>query len=544
LGLILILILTLAVGTFLRLLGMNWGLPNEAHLFSYHPDEIPILHGVSQLNVFAGHFNPHFFNYGTFYLHLVYVAVVCASGLGWVDPNFVRIEDVAKLHLIGRGVSVAFGVATILLTYLLGRRVANQRVGTLAAFLVALAPGLVANAHYATVDVTLTFWTALALLLMIHVSEGKDAKWVLWSGLVVGLCAATRYTAGLLLIPLLMQCRRHDRSGRMAVIAGLASLIGFLLGCPGAIFAFSEFRRDFLFEVQHSRMGSGLIFHGTGNGWWHHLTQNLPFATGLPVWLLLIACAGYLFCGRRGTNHREPLLVWLVVSFGLLGLGNIRFLRYLLPMLPPIMVLLSEALLVGWVTPGHGDNSGERNRWPDSLRRSAGLSLTCAILAAVSIVGWNAACQFARPDPRDQAAAWLTSRLQERTTVGLVTLPWFYTPPICPFNGGMKSQWQFQSWRTDAPFRLAVTGWDLKMLAREKPDIFVVSEFETRDEVRLNLPEPRAFLNRLYSDYTLVQEFKNMDSLPAPWLSNRFVPHDWLYPNPRVEIYRHIERKS
>ena len=35
-----------------------------------------------------------------------------------------------------------------------------------------------------------------------------------------------------------------------------------------------------------------------------------------------------------------------------------------------------------------------------------------------------------------------------------------------------------------------------------------------------------------------------MDSLPAPWLSNRFVPHDWLYPNPRVEIYRHIERKS
>jgi len=528
-----------ALGLVLRVIGLRWGLPCETHLYSYHPDEIPILHGVAQLNLFEGRLNPHFFNYGTFYLYLVHAVVVFASGLGWIDPSFATVEDVARLHLIGRGVNVVFGAATILLTFLLGHRVANEHIGIMASLFLALMPGLIANAHYATVDVTLTFWTTLALLLMTYGDEEDKGRWAFWSGVVVGLSAATRYTAGLLIIPLLVQSAVGKRVGRRFVFSILGALSGFLFGCPGAVFAFPEFCRDFLFELHHSQTGSGLIFQHTGNGWWYHLTHNLPFATGLPLWLLLLSLTGYLFKGNYRASSRGVLVLWVVVYFGFLGLGKIRFLRYLLPLLPCLVVMLAEALLLGWMT--SSNDVKQKRRLACSLRKGAGCALAVVVTTAIGMVGANAALQFVQPDPRDQARAWLQPQLRHGTTVALITLPWFYTPPISPFNGGLKSLWGFESWQREALYKVVVTGWDWGTAQKRKPDFFVVSEFETREEVRLHLPEPRTFLNRLARQYRLVAQFKNREFVPTPWLSGIFVPHDWLYPNPRISVYKRFD---
>src|SRR5512140_1268 len=59
----------LVVAATLRLTGLRWGLPNQAHYFSYHPDEIFLL--LPSLGFAQGDWNPHFFNYGTLYIYLV-----------------------------------------------------------------------------------------------------------------------------------------------------------------------------------------------------------------------------------------------------------------------------------------------------------------------------------------------------------------------------------------------------------------------------------------------------------------------------------------
>ncbi|MBI3922963.1 MAG: glycosyltransferase family 39 protein [Armatimonadetes bacterium] len=571
------LLLISALGFCLRVVGLRWGLPNASHLYSYHPDEIPILGSVLQLDIFSGQLNPHFFNYGTVYTYLVYIAWLIAMGLGLVTvgPHTPAYEQLAQLHLVGRSVTVAFGVATILLVYFLARRITNQSGALLAAFLMAVVPGHVANSHYATVDVTLTFCVTLALLLITHSENGDrkgGPKFVFWSGVVVGLATATKYSAFLLTALLLTHCwsesfESHEAVGEAPVEAGrvdqfsigntlrnalmlfrpyrlnrrrfllltisacVGSAMGFLFGCPYAILAFAEFNRDFLFELHHSQTGSGLIFQGTGNGWWYHLSQNLPYAVGVPSLVLAIGYVwGLPFRNRQVDSRRCLIVIWSLLPLFLFGFAKITFLRYLLPVLPCVVVLLADSFSAAF----ERDANSARKKPIACIYPS--LAAPLVIAAAMVLMGWYASSQFTNLDPRDAAAAWLKPRLHQGASVGLINVPWFYTPPICPFNGGMKSQRQFEEWNATAPHKIVITGWDKEKLGEAPPDYFVTSEFETRDEVRLNLREPLEFLRQLSQDYDLVQTFKSKQA--AVLFAPRFVPHDWLYPNPGIRIYR------
>ncbi|HMC83217.1 MAG TPA: hypothetical protein VKL61_08290, partial [Candidatus Polarisedimenticolia bacterium] len=58
--------LILALGLGLRLWGLGWGLPNEHHYYSYHPDEAYLLQTSSPafggLDLPHGKFLPHFYS--------------------------------------------------------------------------------------------------------------------------------------------------------------------------------------------------------------------------------------------------------------------------------------------------------------------------------------------------------------------------------------------------------------------------------------------------------------------------------------------------
>ena len=51
-----------------RLIGINWGLPNDLHAQSYHPDEPVNLLVAQQVDISKGDFEPGFYNYPTLYL--------------------------------------------------------------------------------------------------------------------------------------------------------------------------------------------------------------------------------------------------------------------------------------------------------------------------------------------------------------------------------------------------------------------------------------------------------------------------------------------
>jgi hypothetical protein len=123
---------------------------------------------------------------------------------------------------------------------------------------------------------------------------------------------------------------------------------------------------------------------------------------------------------------------------------------------------------------------------------------------------------------------------------------------VVPYNGGPRSRAIFETDVLARRYPLVVLGWDVDLLARERPPYVIVSEFEYREELRL-CGEPAdatrvsrapvryqqfaGFWNRLHERYELLGTYGGWRT--PKWLAPAtHVPHDWMYPMPETRVYR------
>lgn len=552
-----------------RFVGLRWGLPSAAHWYSYHPDESThqILGAVLSM-ILQGGFNPHFFNYPSLYIYLTYGGYTVASGLGLMHPLPNNAADLWTIMydvlLVGRVLTVLLGAATVSLVYLIGRDISRRRTGLVAALFLAFLPGCVQHSHFATVDIPATFfitlvlWLTVRALQLVQASEPnaialaaqRQKRFLLLAAGVAGLAAATKYNAGLVLIaPLLALYLQHQRDfWKLSVPLCSVAALGFLIGCPYSILSLREFwgegQNGLAFEIlTHPRIGSGEVFQGTGNGWWYHLTFNLPFVMTWP--LLLVALGGIVLITRsmrrpapqdsRSKAEQAALLVllaWTALYFLALGFSQVRFMRYTLPLMPTFCLFAALGLqqidtLI----------QGKRQATKDY-----GLWTMCGSLLLIALIGTtNILFPFIMPDPRDQAAQFLAAQTPTSTTVGLLTPPWFWTPPLTPQNAARhdtvsEAELAQLSALSRGRYRFVITGFKASALAEAKPRWFVMNEIEWRDQARLQDAHYESFRALLNRDYSLKASFKNSPPLALP--GRAFVPHDFLYTNPEIEVYR------
>lgn len=129
--------------------------------------------------------------YGEFPLFTVHAAGVARSTLSADVHAFLDAYDPDKAaehvitthwegyngaHLIGRSISALADTLTILVLFLLGRRLYGPWVGLLAAALYAVAGFPVQQAHFWTVDAFTTFWVTLALYFASRVLDDASAR--------------------------------------------------------------------------------------------------------------------------------------------------------------------------------------------------------------------------------------------------------------------------------------------------------------------------------------------------------------------------------
>ncbi|HQA28099.1 MAG TPA: hypothetical protein PLA02_02640, partial [Brevefilum fermentans] len=149
--LIILLLLSVIAGAYLRLAGVNWD--EDQHM---HPDErfLSLVQvSISPVNSLSEYFNTEnsslnpanrgytFFVYGTLPIFIVRYA---GDALGQTDYHAITI--------LGRQLSAVFDLLTILLIFAIGRRLYNRWVGLLGAVFYALAVLPIQLSHYATVD--------------------------------------------------------------------------------------------------------------------------------------------------------------------------------------------------------------------------------------------------------------------------------------------------------------------------------------------------------------------------------------------------------
>jgi 4-amino-4-deoxy-L-arabinose transferase-like glycosyltransferase len=324
------LLVVLAGGLALRLWGVAQGLP-----YLYNNDE-----GADFLpravHMFRGGLNPHYFTNPpafTYWLHVVF-----AAWFGSRTPH-AYARDPTNVVIVARVSTALLGTLAIWLLYLVGSRLFGRGVGLLAAALEAVAFLPVFYAHFALNDAPLLVPVTLSLLGSAGIMRrGRWLDFVL-AGLGLGFGCATKYTCGVVALPLAVAIVSRPRDARPsmlagAAVAGVCAIASFLIADPYALLAFSELR----YGITHQASASSVPKLGApgGSGFVYYL-WSLSWGLG---WVPMVAALG----GVLAVWMRDRRAWWLLVPPSLIFLVfmNIyvrHFGRWLLPIFPIISLL-------------------------------------------------------------------------------------------------------------------------------------------------------------------------------------------------------------
>ncbi len=536
----LLFILLLALG--LRVWGIGWGLPNATRLFSYHPDESMVVAASLRINPFTFQFDHGLYSYGALALILNSFAIRIGEFMGVVAPGPTPGVPSATALMTARLVTAFLGAGTCGFLFGAGRQLYGIAAGIVAALFYAVAPLAVQHGHFATVDVPTTFFVAGAIYfagrhLQAFSCRPRD---LLWCGLWSGLAAATKYNAILVLLAgIASWWLVKDRPVKSLLILFGASVFGFLLGCPTVFLNPAGTLEGIMDESIHASTGHGDVFAATPPALLYHALFNLKWGLGWPLLIVSAVAVGYSVYRRRPGDIL--LLAFLIPFYSLMGLAQIKFARYTLPLFPPL------ALLVGSLIPWPVTDSSSR-RQTVIISGAIGAAAVFALLFSLAIDN-----TMNGTDPRDQAAAYL--RQSGVQSVGFATGPWFNAPPLNPLLAHpippIARASTTQSESVPRLFAAEEAGlpvtWNLKLLRRTQPDAVSLSEInEYADAERARLPEALEYIATVRETYPNEKVFANpMQVFGIPFtnlstangLPSQNLPHDMLYTNPTTVVF-------
>ena len=518
-----------AIALAIRLVGIGWGLKNDLHNQSYHPDEEVIFRFSQGVEPAHLKFTPGVYNYGTLYLTTLRIASdMTAAYTGGPDPKNPDTvwSYIARCNFAGRLISAFLGAGTVLLVFFIARRFCSMLGGLSAAAILAVAPAHVVHSRFQTVDVMAVFLLAASILFAFKlIPQEGDApptakqfvKWLILSGVFAGLSGGTKYTGILGIVTLLVVLFAFHRPKFFgdAFIALTGTLLAFVISCPGVILDNQAFMRDFKYEMLHTSTGHGLVFEGTANGFVYHL---LNLFQGFSTIATLIGLSALIYCAYRKRIWAIALLAFMVPYYVLIGRAEVKFIRYTFPL------YIGLAIGFGWAVSKGQETKG----W--------GRGVVAAGILAVGGIDYGGLMGTARftsymanEDPRDAAARYLKdqSKSNPNTLVGLAEDPWFWSPPLFPDStiargpGAKKALMEMQA-ATAPKVTFATTPegnptqFDKRLITDIKPDFIAFTSLEYDDPVRLqgraDVSDTGKALAAQYKDFsTTIQQDYELD---------------------------------
>ena len=230
-----------------------------------------------------------------------------------------------------RLVSVAFGMATVLLTFLAGRQLYGQRAGLLAAAIIAVMPYQVVVTRQVLLDGAMVTFSTLALLMMAKYGNTQRPVWLYAAGAALGLTCLTKETGILLLGSVYAFLAISQHLGHRVRHAALALLIWLIVFIPYPISLMLAERRD-----TGGNFLAWQLFRRPNHDWYFYFLE-VPPALGWGV--VVFALGGLVLAGRRW-QWRETLLVcWIVVPVVIFTIWSVKGFQYLLPISTPFAIL-------------------------------------------------------------------------------------------------------------------------------------------------------------------------------------------------------------
>lgn len=497
--------LATALGAAFRFYGLGWGAP----YFHFHIDEHIVFTYADALarDTREAANASKFFMYSPFPMYVLNGIVAVYTALSHRLDLAVPRDEVTYM-ILGRSISATLGTATIPLAYAVTRRVSGRRGGVFAAFLLATAVIHLRESHFFSLDVSMTFFTALGLYFATRIVERGDVAGEAGSALALGLGLASKYSAAFL-APLigvaellsarapqaLTSFRAWVRVAVRAAVTIAAGLAIFLMLDWLVIRYFDKFRSDIKTWVIDPLSGTTkpewIAQFADVNALPYWFTNLLWWSLGPALEICGLAGIVWLLVVRR---ERLSILVGLFPIFYWLSAGKTAtvapFIRYTVPLAPPLAMAAGAlcADLIG------------KPRW-----RTAGLVTAAAVIGTTTL--WAAAYMnvFRQPDSRLAASQWLTQNVPAGSKV--LIEPSHNTPPM-------------GSYLTNVNFH---SNYVLFYPQTEKHDYYQLYAFDTYrslynrgvdDDFRRNYIQSRlALADWIVMDDTYLQQYQH---LPEP----------------------------
>ena len=444
----------LAGGLGLRLWGIGQGLP-----YAYNTDEGD--HFLPRaVAMFGRDLNPHYFaNPPAFTYVLHYLFAIAYGGKTGVRQAFALHPS--EVYTLGRAAAAVLGAVALWLLYATGARLFGRGIGLLAAAIEAVAFLPVFYSHLALNDVPTLAPLTLSLLGSAGVLRYGRKRDYLLAGLGLGLACASKYTAGIVLLPFIAAAAASYLDGEGAAarrtLIGIAltaavAVASFLLANPYAVLDYSKFHAELIHQSTLSAEAQGKLGAPRTGGAVYYL-WTLTWGLG---WVPALAALGgaltLWFHGRSqvprlmaskprdGEGPPPPAsgvaLGWMlvpapVVFLVFMGLQGRYFGRWLLPIFP-ILCLLAAFFAVRLADRASGLlgslRGGRASSRPLTFARPSGSSgarasrgprvalmslLVLALLAQGLVYSIHAGRVLSRADTRGLTRQWMLAHIAQ-----------------------------------------------------------------------------------------------------------------------------------
>jgi 4-amino-4-deoxy-L-arabinose transferase-like glycosyltransferase len=371
---------------------------------------------------------PKFFMYSPLLMYLVNgVRSVYEALAHPLDLSSVR--DQVTYMVMGRAISATLGTLTIPIAYAIGTRISGRRAGLLGAALLACSVLHLRDSHFATTDISVTFFCALTLWLSLRLADRGDWLSLIGCGAAFGLTIVTKYSGAFVLgvvgIAYVMAPGRPAALtpvGRWMrwVVRGLVPIVVaavvFVALNPLPFQYPEKFKRDLQDWVINPLTGA------TTYAWLAQFADvtypRLYWFTNLMWWsfgplleITGVIAVAYLLAKR---SKAAALAAAYAILYFLAAGGTIApFIRYMLPLAPALAigagVLLSDGI--------------RHPRWRGLMTAIAAITVGTTALYACAYMN-----VFRQPDSRLAAAAWIEANVPAGASV--MVEPAQNTPPM------------------------------------------------------------------------------------------------------------------
>lgn len=573
----LVLVLFLAAG--FRLSGLMWD--EGRHI---HPDERFLSTVTNDLKLPASfdlYFDPTrstlspyalpemgLYIYGTLPVYFVKIIAVLLNRNTYDD-----------ITIVGRVVSALFDTGGIVFLFLIGQRLYDNKVGLLAAALLALSVLNIQLAHFYTVDtfanlfILATFYFFLRAL-----ASGRWFEYAL-TGLLFGLGLASKLSVLTLAAPILVglgvdfyqRARQHNLRAvlphslvqllTVGVLAALTFRVAQPIAFAGPGFWNWSLNPQWLGDIANQE---NLLSGNADLPWVQQWTDRsvlfplynlVVWGMGVPLGLASIAgfaLAAFALVRRRTLPYLLPL-VYVSVTFVYHSLTFVKFMRYFLPIYP-FLILFAAYFLIWLVRRANAQTdtaqrkTGTRRAWlTHRLRPGPRVAIAVAGIVMVGTLLYATAFSriYAQPNTRINASRWMYQNIPAGSV--LANEHWDDWLPIGGVDGkqaygdnGMFTAVEMANYDDDTPAKL-----DAMVEKLRQADYLILSSNRLYDSIpRLPIRYPMTirYYDLLFAGklgFERVAEFSVYPTLFGISLPDQSAEESFsVYDHPRVQIFR------